>query len=216
MIRRPGKCLRREPQCERARGQRPGGSLSSGTQAGPRRPLHPRRRPPWRGTGAARVAVGAGVRRARRRQRGRAREGPLCRCAWRRLEGPRRPWRVPATPQLAGNRGSAFRARADLHHLPRGAGHAPAVLGLGRRLLHHAAHPGDRQRREWPQRLPPEPPTAGPVPPRPGARTRPPTGGRQGPCNCLNPILGRGVWTSLPLLPSGAPAAPSAEAATDL
>lgn len=124
--------------------------------------------------------------------------------------------RVPAMPQLAGNRGSAFRARADLHHLPRGAGHAPAVLGLGRRLLHHAAHPGDRQRREWPQRLPPEPPTAGPVPPRPGARTRPPTGGRQGPCNCLNPILGRGVWTSLPLLPSGAPAAPSAEAATDL
>lgn len=40
------------------------------------------------------------------------------------------------------------RARADLHHLPGGAGHAPAVLGLGRHFLHHAAHPGDRQRRE--------------------------------------------------------------------
>lgn len=93
VIRRPGKCLRREPQCERAWGQRPGGSLSSGTQTGPRRPLRPRRGPPWRGTGAARVVVGAGVRRARRRQRGRAREGPLCRCAWRHLEGPRRPWR---------------------------------------------------------------------------------------------------------------------------
>lgn len=45
--------------------------------------------------------------------------------------------------------GPASRAGADLHHLPGGAGHAPAVVRLGRGLLCHAADPGHRQRREW-------------------------------------------------------------------
>lgn len=58
---------------------------------------------------------------------------------------------------------------------------------------------------------------------RPGRRAHPPkslcshaapVGGRQGPRSCLDPILGWGVWTDLPLLSSRAAAAPSAEAAT--
>ena len=44
--------------------------------------------------------------------------------------------------------GSALRAGADLHHLPRGAGHAPTVVRLGCGLLRHAADPGHRQCRE--------------------------------------------------------------------
>ena len=44
--------------------------------------------------------------------------------------------------------GSALRAGADLHHLPRGAGHAPTFVRLGCGLLRHAADPGHRQCRE--------------------------------------------------------------------